>query len=308
MARPQPCRILSLDGGGAKGFYTLGVLKEIEALVGTPLSKRFDLIYGTSTGAIIAALLALGRTVDEVHSLYEQHVPRIMGHRTSAGRTAELTTLTRDVFGEQTFTAFQTKVGIVAVRWLTERPMIFKNAEDQAHGAKGSFVPGFGVPIGDAVRASCSAFPFFERANVTTSDGDRVEVVDGGYCANNPTLYAISDAVRALRYQLEDVRVMSVGVGEYPPKKNRLLSLVKLLPFNSIELLQKTLEINTQSMDALRIVLFKEVQTIRISDSYTQPEMATDLLENDLVKLNILRQRGRESFRAREGAIKQFFQ
>lgn len=29
-------RILSLDGGGAKGFYTLGVLKEIEALLGFP--------------------------------------------------------------------------------------------------------------------------------------------------------------------------------------------------------------------------------------------------------------------------------
>lgn len=26
------CRILSLDGGGAKGFYTLGALKEIEGL------------------------------------------------------------------------------------------------------------------------------------------------------------------------------------------------------------------------------------------------------------------------------------
>jgi patatin-like phospholipase/acyl hydrolase len=26
------CRILSLDGGGAKGFYSLGVLKRIEAL------------------------------------------------------------------------------------------------------------------------------------------------------------------------------------------------------------------------------------------------------------------------------------
>ena len=25
------CRILALDGGGAKGFYTLGVLKEIES-------------------------------------------------------------------------------------------------------------------------------------------------------------------------------------------------------------------------------------------------------------------------------------
>jgi uncharacterized protein len=30
-------RILSLDGGGAKGFYTLGALKVIEALVGAPL-------------------------------------------------------------------------------------------------------------------------------------------------------------------------------------------------------------------------------------------------------------------------------
>ena len=48
-------RILSLDGGGAKGFYTLGVLKEVEALVGVPLCEKFDLVYGTSTGAIIAA-------------------------------------------------------------------------------------------------------------------------------------------------------------------------------------------------------------------------------------------------------------
>jgi patatin-like phospholipase/acyl hydrolase len=30
-------RILSLDGDGAKGFYTLGVLKEIEAMLNCPL-------------------------------------------------------------------------------------------------------------------------------------------------------------------------------------------------------------------------------------------------------------------------------
>ncbi len=29
-------RVLTLDGGGAKGFYTLGVLKEIEAMLGVP--------------------------------------------------------------------------------------------------------------------------------------------------------------------------------------------------------------------------------------------------------------------------------
>jgi patatin-like phospholipase/acyl hydrolase len=40
--RPAPapaevCRILALDGGGAKGFYTLGVLNDIEAMIGNRL-------------------------------------------------------------------------------------------------------------------------------------------------------------------------------------------------------------------------------------------------------------------------------
>lgn len=65
------CRILSLDGGGAKGFYTLGVLKEIEGMMNCPLYKRFDLVFGTSTGAIIAALIALGHEVDQIHTLYK---------------------------------------------------------------------------------------------------------------------------------------------------------------------------------------------------------------------------------------------
>ena len=47
----QPCCILSLDGGGAKGFYTLGVLREIEGMVKAPLHEKFDLIFGTSTGS-----------------------------------------------------------------------------------------------------------------------------------------------------------------------------------------------------------------------------------------------------------------
>ena len=38
-------RVLSLDGGGAKGFYTLGVLKEIEAQIGCRIYQRFDLIF-----------------------------------------------------------------------------------------------------------------------------------------------------------------------------------------------------------------------------------------------------------------------
>src|SRR3954454_16489447 len=74
-------RILSLDGGGAKGVYTLGVLKEIEGMLGCPLYKRFDLIFGTSTGSIIGALLAIGCEVDQIHELYKTHVVSIMAHK-----------------------------------------------------------------------------------------------------------------------------------------------------------------------------------------------------------------------------------
>ena len=68
----------------------------------------------------------------------------------------------------------------------------------------------------------------------------------------------------------------------------------------SVQLLQKTLEINTQSMDQLRHILFNGIPSIRISDTFEQPEMATDLFEHDMKKLNILRQRGSESFAKHE--------
>src|SRR4051812_42388800 len=86
--RTGPCRILSLDGGGAKGFYTIGVLAQVEAMLkGELLCDHFDLIFGTSTGAIIAALLSLGYKVGEIHDLYKKHVPEVMRHSGAAGRT-----------------------------------------------------------------------------------------------------------------------------------------------------------------------------------------------------------------------------
>src|SRR2546426_7209737 len=136
------CRILSLDGGGAKGFYTLGVLKEIEAMLGCPLYKRFDLVFGTSTGAIIAALIALGHEVDEIHDLYKQHVPSVMKFMTARGKSRSLATITKSVFNERTFLDVKTGVGIVATKWVIERPMIFKGDVAQAHGRIGTFVPG----------------------------------------------------------------------------------------------------------------------------------------------------------------------
>lgn len=300
------CRILALDGGGAKGFYTLGVLKEIEAMLNCHLYQRFDIIFGTSTGAIIASLIALGYSVDEIHDLYKAHVPAVMSERSPAAKTAALAKLASEVFGTRTFAEVLTGVGVVTTRWMTERPMIFKGNVDQAHGRKGTFTPGFGVTVADAVQASCSAYPFFERKSVTTAAGDVIELIDGGYCANNPTLYAIADAVAALKKERKDIRVVNVGVGVYPEPKPSLKLWFAKRYFVSVQLLQKTLEINTQSMDQLRAILFKDIETIRISDTFERPEMATDLMEHNLEKLNILRQRGRESFADREPRLRAF--
>lgn len=302
----KPCRILSLDGGGAKGFYTLGVLREIEGMVKCPLHEKFDLIFGTSTGGIIAALLALGRSVKEISDLYEKHVLSVMQKKDPREKSLALAKLGDDVFKEDKFDKMKTGVGIVATRWMIERPMIFKTSIEQAHGRMGTFSPGFGVKVSDAVQASCSAFPFFDRKMVKTDKGDLVELIDGGYCANNPTLYAIADANMAFKLPPEHIRVISVGVGVYPSPKQSWFSTTKWAQkLISVQLLQKTLEINTQSMDQLRQVLFRQVPTVRINDTFEQPEMATDMFEHNMTKLNILRQRGSESFAKQEQPLQQ---
>lgn len=114
-------RVLTLDGGGAKGFYTLGVLKEIEAMVGCPLHQKFDLVFGTSTGAIIASLIALGHSVDSILELYRKHVPTVMSRKTAPAKSRALKKLASEVCGVATFSDVKTGIGIVTAMWLIER-------------------------------------------------------------------------------------------------------------------------------------------------------------------------------------------
>ena len=73
-------RILSLDGGGIRGIFSLEVLVRMEALLREHfhapklvLADHFDFIAGTSTGAIIAAGLSWGKSAEEVLDLYVSH-------------------------------------------------------------------------------------------------------------------------------------------------------------------------------------------------------------------------------------------
>lgn len=83
--QPGPKRILALDGGGARGLLTLGVLQKLEDELGRRsgnpgtfrLAHYFDLIGGTSTGSIIATTLALEWKVRDIVELYFELLPSI---------------------------------------------------------------------------------------------------------------------------------------------------------------------------------------------------------------------------------------
>jgi predicted acylesterase/phospholipase RssA len=226
-----------------------------------------------------------------------------MSLRGSSARTAALEKLAKDVFCDVEFDAMKTYVGIVAARWIEERPMIFKTAVKQAHGSKATFLPGFGCTVADAVVASCSAYPIFNRKLLTLADDSQVELIDGGYCANNPTLYAITDAIMALKAERADLRIVSIGVGNYPEPPKYWHKWV-ISKFFLVRLLHKTLSINTHSLETLASLLFKDLSMVRINDTYSTPDMAADLMEHDIKKLNLLYQRGGESFGKHEDELK----
>jgi patatin-like phospholipase/acyl hydrolase len=78
---PGPKRVLALDGGGVRGALTVAFLERIEALLSERDGKEirlgdyFDLIGGTSTGAVIAGALALGYRTAQVKDFYLKLAP-----------------------------------------------------------------------------------------------------------------------------------------------------------------------------------------------------------------------------------------
>ena len=76
--------ILSIDGGGMRGLIPLQALKYIEQRTKTPIAKSFNLLIGSSTGAVIASGLAIPGgnnkpkyTVSDIQNLYMKNAKRI---------------------------------------------------------------------------------------------------------------------------------------------------------------------------------------------------------------------------------------
>lgn len=88
----RPYRVLCIDGGGMRGIYTAALLdkltgnyaklRNVDAL---DIGKGFDLIAGTSTGAILGCAAAIGRPMSSIVALYEEHGTAIFPHRIKDG-------------------------------------------------------------------------------------------------------------------------------------------------------------------------------------------------------------------------------
>ena len=74
-------RILSLDGGGIRGVVAATMLARIEQQISVPLNQYFQLVTGTSTGSILAAAIANGRSAKELIAVYQQKGSRIFPYQ-----------------------------------------------------------------------------------------------------------------------------------------------------------------------------------------------------------------------------------
>lgn len=63
---------ICLAGGGVKGAAHIGVLKAIEEA-----NIKYDYISGTSSGSIVASLIAMGYKPDEIYELFKKYCKKI---------------------------------------------------------------------------------------------------------------------------------------------------------------------------------------------------------------------------------------
>ena len=235
-------RMLALDGGGTRGIVAIAFLERIEALLRVRsgrgaafrLSDHFDLIGGTSTGAIIAAGLALGRSVEQIKQVYFElgpavfrkrwHIPLFQARYGSAQLGA---ILTRE-FGGITLEdpALRTLLAVVTKRVDTGSPWIVSNLTTQPYWndrPDGARQGNRHIGLASLVRASAAAPFYFGPERIPISADVTGTFVDGAVSPyNSPTIPLLLLAI-ASRYGLnwpvgvEELSIVSVGTGRSRP-------------------------------------------------------------------------------------------
>lgn len=222
--------ILSLDGGGIRGAATAHFLTLVENKLKADHQKTLrdciDFYAGTSTGSIIAlALSTTNLEMAEISELYNyKNAKRIFDENRGWFEIDGINAPKYESHGKSSL--LKTKLGkakvgsvprqkhVLAVTYGIEqrKPVVIKST-DPAHRKLASWV------VADASSAAPTYFPTKET-NLHGTD-NALWLVDGGVTANNPTMCAIAEAIKAWpKESVQDLRVLSVGTGYRTRKIN----------------------------------------------------------------------------------------
>jgi hypothetical protein len=245
VAAAEPKTVLSLDGGGVRGIISVAFLERIEHLrrsaratterpPDSSMADDFDLIGGTSTGAVIGTCLALGLPIAEVRDFYMRLAPRVF--RRSRWRIAGLQTVFDSrslqkeidaVIGDRRLDTadLRTKLAIITKRVDTGGTWIVTNnpaAKYWRDAADGSYIGNARYRLGSLVRASTAAPFFFAPEPIAIVDGQPQGLfVDGGITPhNNPSLALLQVAtIPAFGFGwpagASRLRIVSIGTGSF---------------------------------------------------------------------------------------------
>jgi patatin-like phospholipase/acyl hydrolase len=197
-------KILAIDGGGIRGLIPTLVLAEIEKRTGRPIAGLFDLVAGTSTGAIIACALTRPQPMAaaDVAAIYEEEGPQIfdaslLKRITSLGGVIderydarELVNSLRRHLGDARLGEAVTGLLVTAYDLEARQALTLRREDD--------------VSMVDAAHASSAAPTYFEPVRL----GART-LIDGGVFAINPAVLAFAETSERI-----DV-LASLGTGEH---------------------------------------------------------------------------------------------
>ena len=242
---PRPAiqkNILSLDGGGVRGAFSVAFLERMESIYREQpgarepmlLADHFDLIGGTSTGAIIGTCLALGSTAREIKDFYFQLTPRVF--RRSRWRIAGLQArfdsqaLEQEiarVIGDRTLDTaeLRTRLAIVMKRMDTGSAWVVSSNPNSRYWndpADGSYIGNRHFRLASLVRASTAAPYYFAPEEISIVAAQTPGLfVDGGVSPHNNPALALLQVATIPAYGFswptgaDRLRIISIGTGSF---------------------------------------------------------------------------------------------
>ena len=249
--------ILSIDGGGSKGLIPAYLIKALsKELDNNPLYNQFDLIAGTSTGALITLLLtspqiANNSNVDRtslIIDLYKNESKKIFNNKFMLFKTLKqlvkpkfsnkyLSKLLEEYLGTTTIKNALTNIIIPTFDMNTMQPYFFKNRP--CYNGSCSDLNFYMKDVALASTAAPTYLP--PHYTKTVDDFYSFNFVDGGLFANNPSMSAYIEAIK-LFPNAKEFNIISLGTGyvrrSYTYKKvKKWGALGWMNPFNNVPII-----------------------------------------------------------------------